>query len=116
MNWDNNSIVIYSNFPFHVEDWAPPSVKNGIGGSQEAIIYLSEELFKLGYQVTVFNRCGGMEGEYNGVVYQSIDKFNFQDSFNALIFHRAWTQPMMMKVMSKKLLFGCTITLNYFLQ
>jgi hypothetical protein len=30
MNWDNNSIVIYSNFPFHVEDWAPPSVKSGV--------------------------------------------------------------------------------------
>ena len=102
MNWDNNSIVIYSNFPFHVEYWAPPSVKNGIAGSEEAVIYLSKELVKLGYQVTVFNRCGDMEGEYNGVVYQSVDKFNPQDNFNALIFHRAWTQPMMMKVKSKK--------------
>lgn len=102
MNWDNNSIVIYSNFHFYVEDWAPPSVKNGIGGSQEAVIYLSQELVKLDYQVTVFNRCDDMEGEYNGVVYQSVDKFNPQDKFNALIFHRAWTQPMMMKVKSKK--------------
>ena len=53
MNWDNNSIVIYSNFPFHVEDWSPLSVNKGIGGSEEAIIYLGQELVKLGYQVTV---------------------------------------------------------------
>ena len=54
MNWDNNSIVIYSNFPFHVEDWSPLSLNKGIGGSEEAIIYLSQELVKLGYQITIF--------------------------------------------------------------
>ncbi len=102
MNWNNNSIVIYSNFPFHVEDWSPLSVNKGIGGSEEATIYLSQELVKLGYQVTVFNRCGDMEGEYNGVVYQSVDKFNPQDNFNVLIFHRTWTQPMLMKVKARK--------------
>src|SRR4028118_2146965 len=102
MNWDNNSIVIYANFPFHVEDWSPLSVTQGIGGSEEAIIYLSQEFVKLGYTVTVFNRCGDMEGEYNGVVYQSVDKFNPQDNFNVLIFHRAWTQPMLMKVKARK--------------
>ena len=102
MNWDNNSIVIYSNFPFHVEDWAYPSINKGIGGSEEAIIYLSQELVRLGYQVTVFNKCGDMEGEYNRVVYKSVDKFNPQDNFNIFIFHRAWTQPMQMKVKAKK--------------
>ncbi|MBO1064978.1 glycosyltransferase family 4 protein [Anabaena sp. 54] len=103
MDWDNNSIVIYSNFPFHLEDWSPLSISKGIGGSEEAIIYLSQELLKLGYQVTVFNRCGNMEGEYNGVFYQSVDKFNPQDNFNVFICHRAWTQPMQMKVKAKKI-------------
>ena len=102
MNWGNNSIVIYSNFPFYVEDWSPLSVDKGIGGSEEAIIYLGQELIKLGYQVTVFNRCGDMAGEYNGVVYQPVDKFNPQDSFNVLIFHRAWIQPMLMKAKARK--------------
>jgi hypothetical protein len=102
MDWDNNSIVIYSNFPFHVEDWSSLSVNKGIGGSEEAVIYLSREFVKLGYQVTIFNRCSDMEGEYNGVVYQSVDKFNPQDIFNILIFHRAWTQPMLMKVKARK--------------
>ena len=77
-------------------------MNQGIGGSQEAIIYLSQELVKLGYAVTVFNRCSDMEGEYNEVVYQSVDKFNPQDNFNVLIFHRAWTQPMLMKVKARK--------------
>lgn len=102
MDWDNHSIVIYSTFPFHVEDWSPLSVSKGIGGSEEAIIYLSKELVKLGYTVTVFNRCGNMEGEYDGVIYQSVDKFNPQDNFNIFIFHRVWTQPMQMKVKAKK--------------
>jgi len=77
-------------------------VNKGIGGSEEAIIYLSQELVKLGYQVTVFNKCGELEGEYNGVVYQSVDRFNSQDNFNVLIFHRAWIQPMEMKVKARK--------------
>lgn len=34
--------------------WDRESVKKGITGSEEAVIYISEELAKLGYQVTVF--------------------------------------------------------------
>lgn len=34
--------------------WDPDSIKKGITGSFEAVIYLSEQLAKLGYQVTVF--------------------------------------------------------------
>jgi len=102
MNWEQNSIVFYSNFPLYVEDWATPSVERGIGGSAEAVIYLSQELVKLGYQVTVFNNCGEMEGEYEGVVYKSVDKLNLQDNFNVFIFHRYWLQPMMMNVKARK--------------
>ena len=40
MDWEENSIVIYSNLSFHVEDWAPPCIDKGIAGSQEAVIYL----------------------------------------------------------------------------
>lgn len=102
MDWHKKSIVIYSNPKLHIEDWAPPSIKSGIGGSAEAIIYLSPELVKLGYQVTVFNRCGDMEGEYDDVIYQSINKFNPEDNFNIIIFHRDWLQPMKMQLKSKK--------------
>jgi glycosyltransferase involved in cell wall biosynthesis len=103
MNWKKNSIVFYSNLPFHVEDWTPSSVQQGIGGSEEAVIYLSQELVSLGYEVTVFNRCGDMEGEYDGVIYKSIEKFNKQDNFNVLIFHRYWLHPMIMEVQARKI-------------
>ena len=100
--WNSQSIVIYANFPFHVEDWSPRSVNQGIGGSEEAVIYLSRELAKLGYEVTVFNQCGDMEGNYDGIEYQRADRFNPLDTFNILIFHRAWTQPMQMNVKARK--------------
>jgi glycosyltransferase involved in cell wall biosynthesis len=34
--------------------WDPDSIKKGITGSEEAIIYISQKLAQLGYQVTVF--------------------------------------------------------------
>lgn len=102
MKWSDSSLVIYSNLPIRMESWAPPSVKTGIGGSEEAVIYLGQELVKLGYQVTVFNSCGDMEGEHNGVLYQAVEKFNPHDHFNVLIFHRNWLQPMMMKAQANK--------------
>ncbi|MBW4488496.1 MAG: glycosyltransferase family 4 protein [Trichocoleus desertorum ATA4-8-CV12] len=102
MKWPDNSLVIYSNLPIRMESWAPPSVKTGVGGSEEAVIYLGQELAKLGYQVTVFNSCGDMEGEHNGVLYQAVEKFNPHDHFNVLIFHRSWLQPMTMKVKANK--------------
>lgn len=36
-----------------VEPWDPDSIKTGIAGSEEAVIYVSNELAKLGYDVTV---------------------------------------------------------------
>lgn len=37
-----------------IESWDPDKVSSGIAGSEEAVIYLSEELAKLGYKITVF--------------------------------------------------------------
>jgi glycosyltransferase involved in cell wall biosynthesis len=34
--------------------WDPNSIQSGISGSEEAVIYMSEKLAKLGYHVTVF--------------------------------------------------------------
>jgi tetratricopeptide (TPR) repeat protein/glycosyltransferase involved in cell wall biosynthesis len=70
------------------EDWADPSVSFGIGGSEEAVIYMSRELAKLGHQVTVYNQCGEMEGEYTGVTYRNYYEFNPNDEFETIIFWR----------------------------
>lgn len=81
--WDQDSIVIYCG-PV-LDEWADPSVITGIGGSEEAVIYLSREFVKLGRKVYVYNGCGDMEGEYNGVTYINYQKFNPKDIFGTLI-------------------------------
>ncbi|MCU0685523.1 MAG: glycosyltransferase family 4 protein [Polyangiaceae bacterium] len=50
--------------------WGPPSLGEGIGGSEEAAIHLARELAARGHAVTVFNPCGPLAGEYDGVVYR----------------------------------------------
>jgi hypothetical protein len=47
--------------------------KRGLGGSESAVIYLGEELTKLGFKVTVYNHCE-KEGVYAGVEYIDLDK------------------------------------------
>lgn len=68
-----------------LDTWSPKSVESGIGGSEEAVIHLSNELTKLGYVVTVYNNCGEDEGVYNGVRYVNYYKFNPKDKFNIII-------------------------------
>ena len=51
--WSDKSIVIYCGSSW--EDWSDPSIITGLGGSEEAVVYVSRELTKLGYEVTVFN-------------------------------------------------------------
>jgi glycosyltransferase involved in cell wall biosynthesis len=45
-----------------VHPWKPEMLRNAgkgfIGGSEEAVIYLSRELARLGWNVTVYNNCG----------------------------------------------------------
>lgn len=56
--------------------------KRGLGGSESAVILLSKELVKIGFDVTVFNNCIDREaspGTYDGVKYidhTSLDKNN----------------------------------------
>jgi len=83
--WQRNEVAIFC--PSYTEVWTPKSVTKGIGGSEEAVIHISKELTKLGYKVTVFNNCGEEEGEYDGVLWQNIVRFNFKDKFNIVI---AW--------------------------
>lgn len=81
--WSRKSVAIYCGSSW--EDWTPASVLNGIGGSEEAVIYLSKELVKLGWEVTVFNQCGENAGTYDGVVYRNHYEFNIRDTFHLVI-------------------------------
>lgn len=49
--------------------------KRGLGGSESAVIRMSEELAKIGFDVTVFNDCvsdDSRRGLYNGVNYRPV--------------------------------------------
>lgn len=86
--WGEKSVVfLCGNSP---EEWTDVSLLTGIGGSESAVIYLSREFTKLGYDVTVFNKCGTKEGKYMGVEYKNFWKFNPNDAFNVLI---VWRNP-----------------------
>lgn len=45
--------------------WSPQSLNDGIGGSEESVIYVSRELVKLGHDVAVYANCN--PGTYDGV-------------------------------------------------
>ena len=81
--YSRKSVVIYCGLSW--EDWTPPNVLSGIGGSEEAVIYLAKELVKQGWEVTVFNQCGENAGTYDGVVYRNFYEFNVKNTFHIFI-------------------------------
>ena len=87
--WSNNSIVFFASWGTkHLELWNGNSIHKGIGGSESAVIYLSEEWVKLGYEVTVF--CDTPKTEIiNGVLYVPYFLMNFGDEFQTLILWRS---------------------------
>lgn len=76
--------------------------KRGLGGSESAVIYISQELAKLGFQVYVFNDCDSNEcapGLYDGVTYCPIQSLaNMICDFDIAISSRSvepWLAPHM---------------------
>jgi len=83
--WGDKEICYFANFGSdHFEKWDGNSLKSGIGGSETAVIRLSEEWTKKGYKVTVY---GDPEKEcvINGVTYLPWYYFNITDEFNIFI-------------------------------
>lgn len=85
--WGDNEIAILCGPGF--ETWSPDSVKTGLGGSEEAVVYLSKELAKLGWKVTVYANPGARAGDFDGVTYKTWHELNPKDSFNVLILWRS---------------------------
>jgi 2-polyprenyl-3-methyl-5-hydroxy-6-metoxy-1,4-benzoquinol methylase/GT2 family glycosyltransferase len=46
---------------------------SGLGGSESAYVYLSEEFTKLGWKITIYNKCENA-GDYNGVTYFNLSQ------------------------------------------
>lgn len=86
--WGKDEIAIWCGPGW--EKWSPKNASMGIGGSEEAVIYLTKELVKLGWKVTVFGEPQEDEGEYDGVKYVPHYSINWNDTFNIFI---SWRQP-----------------------
>ncbi len=64
----------------------------GLGGSESAVILMSKELQKLGFDVTVFNNCEDSlanPGNYNGVEYVDHSKADVSGSYDVVISSRS---------------------------
>lgn len=60
--------------------------KRGLGGSESAVILMSKELKKLGFEVTVFNNCvdsQAAEGVYDGVRYVDLSRLLESNNYSA---------------------------------
>ena len=69
--------------------------KKGMGGSESAVILISEQLAQIGFDVTVFNGCdedGSMPGVYNDVTYKPLSAIAANtDKFDVVISSRCVT-------------------------
>jgi glycosyltransferase involved in cell wall biosynthesis len=67
--------------------------KRGLGGSESAVIRMSEELAKLGFDVTVYNDCASddaVPGEYNNVLYTPIESMgSYTKTYDVAIVSRS---------------------------
>lgn len=107
--WPKKSIAIYcGNGPLGI--WGPWSLKDGIGGSEEAVVRLSRELAREGWEVVVYATPGEKAGAdtyfnssldwplYNGgkgklkaaPMWKQFWEFNPDDEFDVVV---AWRMP-----------------------
>lgn len=89
-DWGDKSVCFFCGST--PEEWAAPSILKGVGGSEEAVIYLSHEFQKLGWKVVVYNNCGEMAGDYGGIEYKQYFEFNAKDSWTVLV---EWRLPFL---------------------
>ena len=85
--WASNSVVFFCGKGY--EEWGPHTLDKGMGGSEEAIVYLAPQLAKLGYQVTVFGEVSEPFTQ-DGVDWKPWTHIDKRDNFNILVI---WRMP-----------------------
>lgn len=96
--WGDNSIVIFCGQGF--EEWGPHTQDKGMGGSEEAVLYLSRELAKLGWNVTVFGEADITEvGISYRVVWKPWKQIDMRDTFNVFV---SWRAPQYLEKVTAK--------------
>lgn len=88
--WPQKSIAIMTG-DTAIDEWGPWSLKEGIGGSEEAVIRLSRQLAKRGYKVVVYGKPGPNTGlDESGVMWRNYWDCNLNDEFDIFV---AWRAP-----------------------
>jgi glycosyltransferase involved in cell wall biosynthesis len=84
-----------------MQTWDPDSIKSGIVGSEEAMIYMSEKLARLGYQVVVFGNPP--EGSLHSLP-EANPRFVSADYNDGSLFDIAivWRMPWMAEELRKR--------------
>lgn len=97
--WGDNSIVIFCGEGY--EEWGPHTLDKGMGGSEEAVVYLSRELAKLGWHVTVFAEANMIdkEGTLDAVKWRPWEELDRRDKFNVFI---SWRAPQFAGIVDAK--------------
>jgi glycosyltransferase involved in cell wall biosynthesis len=68
-----------------LEVWTPDNLdKQGIGGSETALVHMARELAALGHEVTVFSNCPDQEGTYDDVMYVHFEHLTQDALFNGI--------------------------------
>lgn len=93
--WGDRTIVIFCGAGY--EEWGAHTLDKGMGGSEEAVVYLSRELADLGYDVTIFNETPEAYTDHKvddkkahgAVNYRPWREFDARDKFNIISIWRA---------------------------
>lgn len=94
--WTEKSIVIFCGQGY--EEWGPHTLDKGMGGSEEAIVYLAPELAKLGYNVTVYGEVDERM-TVDGVRWLPWKQIDTRDHFNIFI---SWRAPQYLERINAK--------------
>lgn len=94
--WTEKSIVIFCGQGY--EEWGPHTLDKGMGGSEEAIVYLAPELAKLGYSVTVYGEVDERM-TVDGVRWLPWKQIDMRDHFNVFI---SWRAPQYLERINAK--------------
>ncbi len=97
--WEDNSIVFFCGKGY--EEWGPHTLDKGMGGSEEAIVYLTPQLAKLGYAVTVYGEIDEPFSK-DGVTWLPWNYIDKRDEFNTLVI---WRMPQFVSQFKAKKLF-----------
>ena len=101
--WPNGSVAYYCGQGF--EPWGPDTLEQGMGGSEEAVVYLSRALAQLGHEVTIYNeRTSPIKNYYgNGAAahqhWLPWTEINPADTFDTFI---AWRDPSMLSTIKAR--------------